>query len=75
MAQESYYEHRQLIRRGEDFDELYADTGADAEVEAPNNTKAVKFKAAIEQMGADELAEIRAFDRSRTSGGYVNGLR
>lgn len=75
MDNESYYEHRQLIRRGADFDELWADSGPGVEVGAPNNTSKVKFKAAIEQMGADELAEIRAFDRSRTSGGYVNGLR
>lgn len=75
MDNGGYYEHRQLIRRGADFDELWADSGSGAEVDAPNNTSQVKFKAAIEQMGADELAEIRAFDRSRTSGGYVNGLR
>lgn len=73
MAQESYYEHRQQIRRGEDFAELYADTGPGAEVEAPKNTSKVKFKAAIEQIGNDELSEIREYDRSR-SGGYVNGL-
>jgi hypothetical protein len=69
---EMYYERRQLIRRGEDFDELYADSGPRAEEDAPNNTSKVKFDAAIEQMGDDEMSEIRGFDRSR-SGGFVNG--
>jgi len=73
-ADEGYYEHRQLIRRGEGFADLYADTGDSAEVKAPNSTSKVKFNAAIEQIGDEELSDIRAFDRSR-SGGYVNGLR
>jgi hypothetical protein len=72
MANEQYYEHRQLIRRGEDFADLYADTCARAEEDAPNNTSKVKFDTAIEQIGDDEMSEIRGFDRSR-SGGFVNG--
>ena len=72
MPDEQYYEHRQLIRRGEDFADLYADTGPRAEEEVPNNTSKVKFETAIEQMGDDEMSEIRGFDRSR-SGGFVNG--
>lgn len=71
---EGYYEHRQLIRRGEDFDTLYADTCGSIVEEPPNSTRKVKFNAAIDQMGDEELSGIRAFDRSR-SGGYVNGLR
>jgi hypothetical protein len=42
------------------------------ELEAPNSTDKIKFKAAIEQIGDDEMSDIRAFDRSR-SGGFVNG--
>jgi hypothetical protein len=69
---ESYYEARTTIRRGKDFDALWADSGPGAEVAAPNSTDKVKFKEAIEQIGPDEMSEIRAFDRSR-SGGFVNG--
>ena len=72
MADEQYYEHRQLIRRGEDFAELYADTAPRADEEAPNNTSKVKFDTAIDQIGDEEMSEIRGFDRSR-SGGFVNG--
>jgi hypothetical protein len=62
-----------LITRGKDFDSLYADTGiSQTELKAPMSTGKVKFKEAIEQMGDDEMASIREFDRSR-SGGFVNG--
>ena len=70
--EEGYYERRQLIRRSEDFADLYADTCARVEEDAPNNTSKVKFDTAIEQIGDDEMSEIRGFDRSR-SGGFVNG--
>lgn len=74
MATAAYYEKRTTISRGKDFDALWADTGDGAAAEAPRNTSKVKFKTAIDQIGNDELSEIREFDRSR-SGGYVNGLR
>jgi hypothetical protein len=72
MASEAYYEKRTTIRRSADFDALWADSGPGVELEAPNSTDKIKFKAAIEQIGDDEMSDIRAFDRSR-SGGFVNG--
>jgi hypothetical protein len=67
-----YFRNDRLISRGKDFDALWADTGDPVSVKPPMNTSKVKFRPAIEQIGDDELAEIRAFDRNR-SGGFVNG--
>jgi hypothetical protein len=67
-----YFRNDRMISRGEDFSDLWADSGDPVKIKAPMNTSKVKFKAAIEQMGDDEMSDIRGFDRSR-SGGFVNG--
>jgi len=71
MADDIHYKPAALIRRGPEFYELYADSGAPP-AEAPMHRATVKFKAAGNQMDSADLSAIRAFDRAR-SGGFVSG--
>lgn len=59
-----------IIRKFPGFWDLYADSGV-AAVEAPRARERVKFKTAIDQMGDQDLENIRKYDRQR-SGGYLN---